>query len=511
MWSRVRPSPVWVAIFLVAWHVEASGENRTRCGTPLLPGGAVGAGVSKPVPGLQTASPFRVGDALTVPAYDFRLTGGEYYQTSTTCRLVGEHCYVFVEDEVWGTPRVTQSGIEALARAFDAATARYPGRGIFSVDTDLFGPAPDVDGDPRILIVALDVLDSPITGTTYTWYFDIDNEAAPVSREIVYIDTNPLPLDSDLARATLTHEFQHMLHWRADPDEEKWITEGCSEYAELACGYKDTTETAAFFHLDLPNTGLTVWEDQAYEFDQAFLFMTYFAERYGETALRGLVAEPENGIAAIDLILESLALPERFEDFYADWAAAVYFDGPGRLGYGGLALGPVRRDTVEVPVSEAARKVRLWGTDYLWLKPAEGAAAEGLSIEVGGSGDNGLRVVLMTDGDSGPAAASFPAVADSSLHVNTFGPYKRALAVIGTSGTSEDYAFAVTELDGRSSGASDFDRSGKVDFQDFLAFAGQYGRRAGSSGFHPTFDLDGDRRVGFTDFLIFAGNFGLTP
>ena len=73
-------------------------------------------------------------------------------------------------------------------------------------------------------------------------YYDVENQAPPTAREIVYLDSNPLDINSTLARATLAHEFQHMLHWNADPDEDKWLDEGCSEYAELACGYKDTTK-----------------------------------------------------------------------------------------------------------------------------------------------------------------------------------------------------------------------------------------------------------------------------
>ena len=149
------------------------------------------------------------------------------------------------------------------------------GTGIYDIDTDLFGSPPDVDGDPRIFIVLLDILDSPFTGTTFIGYFDTNNQSGQAMREIVYIDTNPLDVESKLARATLTHEFQHMLHWRGDPDEHKWIDEVCSEYAELACVYKDTLETAGETFLGTPNVSLTVWEDLPFDFDQTYLFMTW--------------------------------------------------------------------------------------------------------------------------------------------------------------------------------------------------------------------------------------------
>ncbi len=51
---------------------------------------------------------------------------------------------------------------------------------------------------------------------------------------------------------------------------------------------------------------------------------------------------------------------------------------------------------------------------------------------------------------------------------------------------------------------SDFDRNGKVDFQDFVIFAQGFG------GSDPLLDLNGNGRVDFPDFVIFAGQFGST-
>ena len=47
----------------------------------------------------------------------------------------------------------------------------------------------------------------------------------------------------------------------------------------------------------------------------------------------------------------------------------------------------------------------------------------------------------------------------------------------------------------------DFDNSGNIDFDDFLAFADAFGKRS------PAFDLTGDGKVDFRDFLTFARAF----
>ena len=54
----------------------------------------------------------------------------------------------------------------------------------------------------------------------------------------------------------------------------------------------------------------------------------------------------------------------------------------------------------------------------------------------------------------------------------------------------------------------DFDRSGTVDFGDFVLFAQAFGAQEGQEGYLSAFDLDGSGRVDFPDFATFAGLFG---
>lgn len=497
MTSRRFCSAFWICLLL--WHTAAGATLIPRSGTPLIPRSAVLPKITV----RAAARSFQVGDTLTVPAYSFRLGNTGYYQTTTTCRWVGQHCYVFVEDAVWGTTHVTQAGIESLVQAFDQSTPRDPNRGIYDIETGIFGPPPDVDGDPRILIVVLDILDSPITGSTYTGYFDLNNESPPTSHEIVYIDCDPLILDSNLARATLSHEFQHMLQWRGDPHEDKWVDEGCSEYAELACGYKDTTQTAGSAFLEVPNTSLTQWNDSPFDYDEVFLWTTYFAQRYGDSAITALVADPAHGIDGYNHTLESIGSPDRFPALFAAWTAATYLDGPGNLGYERLDLGPVYRDTAAVPVQNLARKVRLWGIDYQDLQDAPGVL-----VDLRSSGDDSLMAVLISVHDSLPAVTTYTVPAGGEIRFADYGPNQRTLAVTRTSGTSEDYSLSTTSQLGTSPFASDFNGDGFINFADFVAFAKHYGRQAGDPGFDPTYDLNGDRRIAFDDFLIFAKNYG---
>ncbi len=491
-----RRVTVWLLIGLLCSVSSYADPLRRVSGTHLIPRSSSMPALQK----RQIVQAFQVGDPLTVSAFSFQLIGGGRYQTTTTCRFVGSHSYVFVEDVVWGSSRVTQLALNALADAFDNASAIDPARGIYDITTTVFGPAPDVDGDPRIIIVLLDILDSPFTGTTIVGYFDVENQSPPVSREIVYVDVDPLDIESALARATLAHEFQHMLHWAADPDEDKWLDEGCSEYAELACGYKDTTEAVANAFLDVPNTSLTQWEDLPFDFDQSFLYMTYFAQRFGDEAVRALVAEPINGAESVDIVLSDLGEPDRFKDIFAEWATAIYLDADGAHG---LSLIDVRfpaTTALLLPTSNVNRKARLWGTDYLDLE----GSFDGLSLSLGSPGDNPLMTVLI-----GPDGGAFTEIAaGDATTVNVYRSDLRAIALVTTGGTSEDYALTVASTHGGLVlEASDFNDDGTIDFADFLLFATAFGKTGFSGGYDPSFDLDGNFAIDFTDFLTFASHF----
>ena len=57
--------------------------------------------------------------------------------------------------------------------------------------------------------------------------------------------------------------------------------------------------------------------------------------------------------------------------------------------------------------------------------------------------------------------------------------------------------------------AADFNGDGKVDFTDFLAFAGAFGKAPGDEGYDARMDLNSSGgRIDFDDFLAFVRAFG---
>lgn len=78
------------------------------------------------------------------------------------------------------------------------------------------------------------------------------------------------------------------------------------------------------------------------------------------------------------------------------------------------------------------------------------------------------------------------------------------VTVTSADGTSATQSWTITRgLKG------DFNDDGRVEFGDFLAFAGAFNSTSDDADWDPVFDLSSDGRVDFTDFLTFAQFFGL--
>ena len=97
-------------------------------------------------------------------------------------------------------------------------------------------------------------------------------------------DHPPCPF---LYEGVFAHEYQHLLHSDYDPDQENFINEGMSDFAEFLVGYGVANQS----HLDAgasnPENSLTVWGDQGdleilTDYGQAALFELYMYEQFGE-------------------------------------------------------------------------------------------------------------------------------------------------------------------------------------------------------------------------------------
>ena len=285
---------------------------------------------------------------------------------AATCRHVGERAYVFVEDSMWdenGGPILGRHAAE-LAELFEVSTPADAGRGIYQLGAATFGEPLDADGDPRIFIVVLD------TGAGNIWgFFDRAVSSHPdpdLRRDALFLDANEVWLRQPRAAGTLAHEFQHLIHWGFDADEETWINEGLSGYAEELAGYPEIDTSMVPAYLQNPSVDLTDWSKQAYSYGSTYLFASYLAERYGQELIGDLVAEPRNGQFGIDDALQAGGIDRDFKQVWGDWIAATYA--------AGYAATRGRRPAVSTPPDVPFENwlsivAAQWGGSHLMLLP----------------------------------------------------------------------------------------------------------------------------------------------
>jgi immune inhibitor A len=328
---------------------------------------------------VEPAPAYTLGDHHTFWIHDIQTNS--YFATEAVLRYQTAHANWWVE----AGQEVDAADLERSALRFENQT--YP------TNRRYFGSEwiPGVDGDSRVSIFLGRV---PGVGGYFSGSDSYPATLRPWSnqREMFYINLDNAAPGNDYFDGILAHEFQHMIHWALDRDEDTWVNEGLSELAAQVNGY-DVGASAQAFALQ-PDTQLNAWTELDYagpHYGASYLFFSYILERYGPGAIRQLAAEPANGIAGIEAVLFpapiegpggilagplSPGAPRAvggFVDLFADWTIANYLDdaqwGDGRYGYVELQLEPLAYAALHdrYPLHEQAT-VQQFATDYIRLQ-----------------------------------------------------------------------------------------------------------------------------------------------
>jgi hypothetical protein len=293
----------------------------------------------------------------------------EQFKVTAVLRYVTSHLYVWVEKG----PSYNQDALARSAESFE--------NHIYPTTRAFFGSewSPGVDNDPHIHVLHST---GARMGNSVAGYYSSADEyshlANPYSneREMFYISLDGMLPGTELYDGVLAHEFQHMIHWANDRNEETWLNEGCSELAAYLNGY-DPGGFEWFFIAD-PDVQLTTWSQlgsAAPHYGNSYLFMAYFLGRFGEETVKRVIAHPANGIAGIDAVVSAYSLT--FEDVFADWLIANYLDNVsahvssagGHYLYPDHVVGPVSTDVThqEYPVQRTST-VHQYAADYIELE-----------------------------------------------------------------------------------------------------------------------------------------------
>lgn len=305
---------------------------------------------------------YAVGHKMTFGAVD--LDKREPFQVAATLRVVTPHAYFYVADDM----NVPQEDLERSGKEFEER--------IYPQVTRYFGRewVPGVDNDEHLTILHARI---PAVGG---YYSDLDEYPKAVytlsnQREMIYMNLEFLRPGSGAYYATLAHELQHAVHWRASPTQQVWVNEGLSELAAELAGYSSIPFRP---FLDNPNTQLTTWQTEPREsiphYAAAHLFFSYLMEHYGgPDRVKDILAAPNTGAAGIDYLLTQQKSGATFDSVFKDWVIANYLDRPGRYGYRERDV-RVRSSATLTRAGEQDTDVRQYAARYYELRLPPGDA-----------------------------------------------------------------------------------------------------------------------------------------
>jgi immune inhibitor A len=315
-------------------------------------------------------APYRIGDSKAF--WVINVDNHENFQVTATVRYLGENVYFWIENGV----TYAENDLTALGDTFDQE--------IYPTTQEFFGSewSPGVDHDPHIHILYAGGLGQSLAG-----YYSSADQLHPDAHEfsnaheMFLINSDNVDLGRDYIYGTLAHEYQHMIHWYVDRNEETWLNEGFSMLSELINGY----DPGGFDYLYIRDTDLqlTDWGDAVGEngphYGAAMLFTTYFYDRFGKEVTQALVAHEKNGLASIDAVLSELDILDPLTnetitavDFFSDWAVTNYLSdsnvADGRYHYNVYPSAPTaspKNSISACPASRTDHTVAQFGVDYI--------------------------------------------------------------------------------------------------------------------------------------------------
>lgn len=331
------------------------------------------------------------GDVITAIWYDD--TQG-LFLADYEVRAIGEHIEVWVMTDLNfpdGDPRnpvlVTDEQINYLVQEFD--------NNIYPTMINFFGPPDFHDGsnaalpfdyyDPegRTIAMISNIGDENYHDPDYPLYIAGFYWGAVFE---LYLDRNVISIDAydwanrvgpdaaipNLYEGVFAHEYQHLLHDDYDSDEENWINEGLSDWAERLVGY-GIPESHVEAVAAAPENSLVLWGDQGdleilTDYGLGYLFQEQLAQDYGTEFNKQLFLNSANGISGVNDVLSSFGSGETFGDVYHEFATNLYTTGAFTL----PALTDFQIDVGHPgqpnPEAYASPGAPPWGSDYhlLW-------------------------------------------------------------------------------------------------------------------------------------------------
>jgi immune inhibitor A len=256
-----------------------------------------------------------------------------YFQVTATLRYSGQYLDFWIENGV----SFDLNTLKRLVDTFDGS--------IYPTNHNFFGNewTPGIDNDPHLYVLYVRKLGNVTAG-----YFSSQDEYPKDifkysnMHEMFDINADLVALSDTYLYSTMAHEFQHMIHWNIDRNEDLWLNEGFSVLAQFINGF--TVGGFDYSYTLNPETQLNDWsleqEDNAPHYGAAFLYLDYLLSRFGSEVTQAIVNSPLNGFESINSVMQTLEIknpqtgkPYSAVDIFGDWAVANFLQ-DSRIGYG---------------------------------------------------------------------------------------------------------------------------------------------------------------------------------
>lgn len=378
---------------------------------------------SFPGPPAERQSSPALGQVESFFTLDLRT--GDFISIEGELRGASPTTLVYVESGQWGY-RVDQGDVDRILTAFDDATPQAsvsPGEGIARIVESRFGPPTDVDGDGRVHILILDIRDGG-TGSYVSGYYTAHDQTSHYGsnrRDLLYVDCYPADTSGNEVLGTAAHEYQHLVHYRQDPDESVFVNEGLSEYASHLCGYGLRAFNSYLGATDVP---LDAWSNAEADYARVSLWTLYLGEQLGRELITELFRAPANGLAGVESALAVVGSPRSLADLLADWFVANAVndrDVDRRFGY--VATGALTIPRVEhtsYPAAVASSVSQLAG-DLVRFRNVEG-----MNLRIEGAG---VAAWIVQQGPGVPTAVNELAPGETLAGLDAEGGYDEVLLI----------------------------------------------------------------------------------
>ena len=245
-----------------------------------------------------------------------------------TVRGMGDNVFVVVDDDEWNVGGMDQAAVDRIVANFDnQSVGNFPDQGIWDLNTSHFGDPPNpLDQQDRIFLLYYR-FNIPADG--YFWAFDQypdgSQDWASNEADVVYLATDNGDPGGDYMLAVAAHEFEHMIHFNTDQNEDSWVDEGLAELAMWLFGNPDNISS---FNTN-PDNSLTSWGGNWADYIQTYLWTLYMYEQFGgQQLIWDVTHHPLNGMAGYQQVLIDLSYSIPVEAIFANWTIANYLDDP---------------------------------------------------------------------------------------------------------------------------------------------------------------------------------------